>query len=120
MKSNTTVLLLGLALAAPLAAEVRLASPFTDHMVLQRELPVPVWGWADPGATVTIEFAAQKKSATAGADGQWRIALDPLTASAEPRDFRVTSVNRESKLLFDLIQLHRHIRYIYKYNLEHT
>ncbi len=98
MKSSTTILLLALALAAPLAAEVRLGSPFTDHMVLQRELPVPVWGWADPGATVTVEFAGQKKSATAGTRGEWRLALSPLTASAEPRDLTVSSTNQKSEI----------------------
>jgi sialate O-acetylesterase len=79
-------------------AEVKLASPFTDHMVLQRELPVPVWGWADPGAQVTVEFAGQKKSATAGADRAWRVTLDPLTASASPRELVVTSTNPKSEI----------------------
>lgn len=83
---------------ASLLAEVRLASPFTDHMVLQREMPVPVWGMADGGEKITVEFAGQRKSATAGPDGQWRVTLDPLGANAESRDFLVTSVNRESKI----------------------
>ena len=93
----TALLALLLAITS-LHAEVKLASPFTDHMVLQRELPVPVWGWADAGEKITVEFAGQKKSATAGADGQWRVTLDPLTASATPRDFTVSSINRESKI----------------------
>lgn len=41
-------------------AELTLAPVFSDHMVLQREKPVPVWGNAAPGATVTVEFAVQK------------------------------------------------------------
>jgi sialate O-acetylesterase len=92
------IVLSALALAAPARAEVKLASPFSSHMVLQRETHVPVWGTADAGETVTVEFAGQKKSATAGADGKWRLTLDPLEASAEPRDFAVSSVNRESKI----------------------
>ncbi len=91
-------LLFVLCLTAPLAAEVKLASLFTDHMVLQRGMPVPVWGWADAAATVTVEFAGQRKSAATGADGKWRVALDPLTASAEPRDLLVSSVNRKSEI----------------------
>jgi sialate O-acetylesterase len=99
MNSRRTQLLAALAaLATPLLAEVKLASPFTSHMVLQREMKVPVWGTADAGEQVTVDFAAQKKSATAGADGKWRVDLDPLTVSAEPRDFIVTSVNRDSKI----------------------
>jgi sialate O-acetylesterase len=98
MKKLVALLLFPFAFIAPLLAEVKLASPFTDHMVLQREMKVPVWGVAAAGAQVTVEFAGQKKSATAGADGQWRLTLDPLAASAEPRDFAVNSVNRESKI----------------------
>ena len=43
-----------LAAAGPALAEVKLASPFTDHMVLQRDRKVPVWGTADPGEKVTV------------------------------------------------------------------
>jgi len=92
------IVLGALSLTALARAEVKLASPFSSHMVLQREIKVPVWGTADAGETVTVEFAGQKKSATAGADGKWRLTLDPLEASAEPRDFAVSSVNRESKI----------------------
>lgn len=67
------------------AAGFRLGSPFSDHMVLQREKPVAVWGWADAGESVTVTFAGQSKSATAGADGKWTLKLDALPASAEPR-----------------------------------
>lgn len=78
-------------LAGPLAAALRLGSPFTDHAVLQREQPVPVWGWADRETTVTVEFAGQKKSAVAAADGAWRVTLDPLPASAAPAGLTVTA-----------------------------
>ena len=88
---NYTILSLGVCLLAPHArAEVKLASPFTSHMVLQRDMKVPVWGTADAGEDVTVEFAGQKVSATAGADGKWRVDLNPLEASAESRDFTVT------------------------------
>ncbi|HYO25148.1 MAG TPA: sialate O-acetylesterase, partial [Lacipirellulaceae bacterium] len=77
---------LGCMLAAGAAhAELQLASPFTDHMVLQRELPVPVWGTADPGAVVTVQFAGQSATATADDSGRWMLSLEPLDASAEGR-----------------------------------
>ena len=66
-------------------AAVQMPSIFTDHMVLQRDLPVPVWGKAAPGEEVTVEFAGQKKSAKADANGRWMVKLDPLTANAEPQ-----------------------------------
>ncbi|MDH4410878.1 MAG: sialate O-acetylesterase [Verrucomicrobiales bacterium] len=67
------------------AGDLRLASALSDHMVLQRDKPVAVWGWADPGESVTVSFADQSKAATASADGQWSLKLDALAASAEPR-----------------------------------
>ena len=41
---------------------------FADHAVLQRDVKVPVWGWVQPGSSVTVSFAGQKKNATSGAD----------------------------------------------------
>lgn len=67
------------------AAALELASPFTDHLVLQRELPVPIWGTANPGEKVTVEFGGQSSSAVADDHGRWRITLQPLNASTEPR-----------------------------------
>ena len=72
------------------AAGFRLAAPISDHMVLQREKPVAIWGWADAGESVTVAFAGQSKSATADADGKWTLKLDALTASAEPRSLVVS------------------------------
>lgn len=73
------------------SAELRLASVFSDHMVLQRDKPVALWGWADAGAEVIVEFAGQKKSVKAGADGKWQVKLDPMSASAESRTLEVSS-----------------------------
>ena len=87
---NLRFLFLALLLPTLASAAVKLASPFTDHMVLQREMPVPVWGTAAPGEKVTVQFVGQKKSVTAGADGRWRLDLKKLKASAEPRVFTVT------------------------------
>lgn len=70
---------------------VSLGTPFTDHMVLQRDRPAPVWGWASPGAKVTVAFAGQSKTATAGADGKWFLTLDPLAGTFEPRELSVRS-----------------------------
>lgn len=79
------------------AADLRLGSLFSDHMVLQRDKPVAVWGWADAGDEVIVEFAGQKKNTTAAPDGKWSLRLDPLTVSTEPRELVVTS-NQESAI----------------------
>lgn len=73
------------------AAELSLASPFTDHMVLQRDLPVPIWGSAEPKATVELTFGEQSKRAVADADGRWQALLAPLAGSAESAVLQVRS-----------------------------
>jgi sialate O-acetylesterase len=74
-----TIVLLGISRSAQ--AEDRLATIFQDNMVLQREMPLPVWGWADPGAEVEVAFGGQKKQAKADEKGYWKAILDPLTAN---------------------------------------
>ncbi|VGO18602.1 sialate O-acetylesterase [Pontiella sulfatireligans] len=72
-------------------AKVQLASVFSDHMVLQRGKPVPVWGTADPGEKVSVAFAGQKKTAAANPAGKWRLQLDPLRLSKHPQNLSVSS-----------------------------
>lgn len=74
-------------------ADVTLPSIFAPGMVLQRDKAAPVWGKAEPGENVIVSFAGQSKSTTAGADGRWQVALDPLPASAEPRALTVKGNN---------------------------
>ena len=92
MKKLYTIgtLLLFLLAVQPARATVMLASPFTSHMVLQSDMKVPVWGVAEAGEVVTVTFAGQKESATADADGHWRLDLQPMKVSAESRIFTVT------------------------------
>jgi sialate O-acetylesterase len=82
-----------LSVAAVTRAEVKLPGIFGDHAVLQRELPVPVWGWADPGEKVTVTLADQQKTATADAGGKWSLKLDPLKAGG-PYELKVQGKNR--------------------------
>lgn len=72
-------------------AELSVASPFTDNAVLQQKMPVPVWGSADPGTAITVEFDGQKQQSVANADGTWKVQLDPMPASAEPQTLQVSS-----------------------------
>lgn len=62
---------------------------FTDHAVLQRETPVPVFGTGDDGRTVTVTFHGQTKTTTVK-DGHWRVNLDAMEASAEGQTMAVT------------------------------
>ena len=91
MKHPLFVAAVSLALLVPATAGAKVVSgtPFADNMVLQRGRAVPVWGVADPGEEVTVSFAGQTKKTKAGADGKWRVALDPMDASAENRVMKI-------------------------------
>lgn len=86
--------LLGILSTGSAHAEVRLSRVFGDHMVLQRDQPVPIWGWAEPGERVTVAFAGQEQSTQAGPDGAWRVRLEPLTTNREPQTLTVQGSHR--------------------------
>ena len=75
-------ILLFLALLLPVtlgAEDLRVAHIFSDHMVLQRESKVPVWGWGDPGKTVTVTpswYGAAPVTTKVAKDGSWRVNVD--------------------------------------------
>jgi len=54
---------------------------FRDHMVLQRDRPVPVWGFASSGSQIQIQFGDQLVEATTDEEGRWEASLEPLNAS---------------------------------------
>ena len=74
-------------------ADVTLHGIFMDHMILQREIPVAVYGVAAPGEKVTVAFANQTKSATAGKDGAWSVKLDAMKALTTPAAMTVSGKN---------------------------
>jgi sialate O-acetylesterase len=111
-----TVLLLSPTL---LGAELKLPAIFSDHMVLQRDAPISVWGWADAGAEITVGFAGQTKTtraepiqippATGAAPakappaktpvlGRWMVKLDPMPAHREPQVMTIASSGGNQKL----------------------
>ncbi len=94
MLGKTAKLIVGFVLLiaskADAQQELELAVPFTDHMVLQRQSDVPVWGFHAPGTTVTVEFAGQSKTTITNRNGDWMVRLDPLEASRNGRKLQVT------------------------------
>jgi len=74
-------------------ADVRLPKVFGDGMVLQRDKPIPIWGWAAPGEKVTVKFAGQETGATTGADGKWTIRFGAVPANDQPQTLTVTGAN---------------------------
>lgn len=73
-------------------ADVRLPSVFGSHMVLQRDIPLPVWGTALPKERVTVEIAGHRESVRADKEGAWRVTLDPLDAGG-PHVMKVSGEN---------------------------
>jgi sialate O-acetylesterase len=67
------------------AAAVHPAACFTSQMVLQQGMPLPVWGTAEPGEKIAVEFAGVRSETTADASGCWRAALPPQEGCREPR-----------------------------------
>ena len=91
--SSATWLLLLLVCVSPAAeAVVRLPAMISDHSVLQREAPIHIWGWADPGEGVTVSFHAQKVAATADRLGKWSVSLMPEHAGG-PYTLTVAGAN---------------------------
>ena len=80
LRQVTVAILILTGLAAVASAEVKLAGVFGDHMVFEREVAVPVWGWADPGEAVTVTLGGQTRTATAAACGKWSVRFDALQA----------------------------------------
>ena len=87
--------------AVTLSAKVQMPQMFQSGMVLQRNQPIPVWGKADAGETVTIVFNKKKYSATAGADGRWRIDLPKMKAGG-PYQMTVNDLTLEDVLVGDV------------------
>jgi sialate O-acetylesterase len=76
---KTTPLIL-LALGCSAFAEVKLPAILSDHLVLQREMAVPIWGWADPGEEVSVTLGGQTQTARTAPDGKWSVKLEKLAA----------------------------------------
>ncbi|GAA5119936.1 discoidin domain-containing protein [Luteolibacter yonseiensis] len=90
MFTSKTQWLVVLLVAQSATAEITLAPLFQDGGVLQRDKPVPVWGRASAGKSVSVTFGGQTKTTTADAGGRWQVSLDPMTANAESRTMGVT------------------------------
>lgn len=76
----------------PLSAQVQLPSLFADHMVVQRNMPVHVWGTAAPGEAITVTFAGKSGQTTTNRLGRWSVYLPPVQAGG-PFTLQVQGTN---------------------------
>ena len=83
-----------LTFSTTISAEVKLPPVIGAGMVLQRDLPVPIWGWAEAGEEVSVSFSGQTKKAKANDKGKWMVKLDALKASAKGTNLTVEGSNK--------------------------
>jgi sialate O-acetylesterase len=82
-----------LVLVASIArADVKLPSLISDNMVLQRDMPVPIWGAAAPGEQIKVTLGTHTAKSVAGSDGSWKVSLPPMRAGG-PYDMTVAGKN---------------------------
>jgi len=65
----------GFVLPATVDADVTVPKAFGSNMVMQRDIALPVWGWAEAGEKVTVKLGDCTKTATADKDGAWKVSL---------------------------------------------
>ncbi len=87
----------------PLFADVRLPAVIGDHMVLQQDKPVAIWGWAAGGEKVTVGLAGVSKEARASAEGKWRVVFDPLKPGAAPLELSVRGEKGPAVVVRDIL-----------------
>lgn len=89
-----SVLFLGCLVVIPRVGRGDVALPrvFSDRMVLQRDMPVPIWGTAAADERVTVTFRGSSMTVVTGADGRWRTVIGPFTAGG-PDTLTVTAGN---------------------------
>lgn len=89
-----SILCLSWLLATPFSvrADVKLPALIDDHMMVQRDVKVPVWGWAEPGEQVMVTLGEHKGTATPDQDGRWKVLLGPFKAGG-PLEMTVAGKN---------------------------
>ncbi|WDE99325.1 sialate O-acetylesterase [Lentisphaera profundi] len=85
------IFILVLTVTNTFATELSVAGIFSDGMVLQQGIKVPVWGMGEAESSITVAFDTQKISTTVDAQGKWMLKLDPLKASSENSELKISS-----------------------------
>jgi sialate O-acetylesterase len=82
-----------LAASTPVRADVKLPAVISNHMVLQRDQPLAIWGWADPGEEITVQFERQQQTTKANDQGTWRVTLRPVKADGKAHKMTIKGKN---------------------------
>lgn len=79
------------------SAQLKVAKIFSDHMVLQRDKPIKIWGWATPNSEVTVRFIDKDVETTAAASGKWMANLGVYSVNKNPQELLISSENERIK-----------------------
>ncbi len=89
----TLVILLLSWLPQPATADVRLPGFFGDHMVMQRDSELRIWGWCDAGEEVSVTLNGKQASTKGRTDGTWKVTLPAMEANSKPLTLQVKGNN---------------------------
>ena len=95
MIKRLVIVVLGLVCTFQLSAEIKLSGIFGDNMVIQRDVPVMIWGWGDKGESVTVHFNGQHRKTRVMKNGRWELELEKMPFGG-PYD--MTIVGRENTI----------------------
>jgi len=102
-KSRFLIPLLSLFIcAAARSADIKLPSVISSNMVLQRNVEVPLWGWADAGEKITVKLGDKNASATAGTDGKWLVKFPSMPAGG-PHEITIEGAAGKSVTLKNVL-----------------
>ncbi len=84
-------------------ADIKLPAVIGNHMVLQREMPIQLWGWAEPGEGINVMLADQKAQTSADGEGKWEITLDSMTEGRGPYKMTISGTQSQPVVLNDIL-----------------
>ena len=90
----TTLLILLSLFSISAHAKILLPQILSSNMVLQRDKPINIWGFASPDEKIEVNFAGQKKQAITDKNGNWSVLLSPLKTSAQPQKMTILGTNK--------------------------
>lgn len=102
MKKYLFIILIMMAFCQSGSAKLMIPKIIGNNMVLQQGGPVAIWGWADAGETITVQFKHQLKETMADKNGKWILYLDPMKASFDAATLKISTA-KESVELADIL-----------------
>ena len=100
---HTGLIFIGIFLCtAALTADIKLPAVLGDHMVLQQDKPIKIWGWAEPGEGISVTFADLRAQTTVDSEGLWEVRLKAMKAGGEPYNMTITCTQSQPLVLDDI------------------